>query len=98
MLYFLIFAGLSKLFSLHLQHNAPSDVFGGMWEGLDTLQYLILDDNMIHTLEQFAPTQLPNLHELQLSGNGLQNISTGEETLIVLIFTKCIMVGLSQSP
>ncbi len=74
------------MFSLHLQQNALSDVHGGMWEGLDALQYLILDDNMIHTLEQFAPTQLANLHELQLSGNGLQNISTGGKHLLCLSF------------
>ena len=79
-MYSRIVLGLGKLFSLHLQHNALTEVSGGIWAGLDSLQYLILDSNMIHSLEEFAPTQLPRLHELRLSDNELRNISAGGRT------------------
>ncbi|XP_011305480.1 slit homolog 2 protein [Fopius arisanus] len=85
----------SSLIHLNLRGNLIEDVTFDDLDGIDSIHSLMLDDNMIETIEEGALSQLPLLTELDISNNPIKqlpaNTLAGPTSL-----TKLRMSGLLQ--
>ncbi|XP_044257392.1 insulin-like growth factor-binding protein complex acid labile subunit [Tribolium madens] len=69
-----LFIGFKNLFLLRITHCELNNVHWAMFDGLNNLQYLILDKNNLRFIPPFAFYGTPNLKTLSLAHNNLLDI------------------------
>lgn len=69
-----LFIGFKNLYLLRITHCELNNVHWAMFDGLNNLQYLILDKNNLRFIPPFAFYGTPNLKTLSLAHNNLLDI------------------------